>query len=519
MINTALDYKSGGFPLNPITLSNVNITYTDTLISDLSISINPGWTGISGPNGCGKTSLARYIKTSLTRQRSDGDEGNFSGQIIGPESVCYLSQLPRPGMEELMDFFYSGSNANLALASQMELKEEWIYRLNEISFGERRRLQIALALSQQPEVLILDEPENHLDSFSKNLTIRSLKTFTGIGIIIGHSRDIMNSLCQSTLLINQGRWHWYHVPLTEALTLYRESEAAIGRKRQQLQKQISRQKQTLQAYSNNAVKADNALSKKGISPKDRDKKGAIDLARLSGADKTASRKVALQKSVLSTSINNLDNLRNDKSIKLGLTVSGGKSHQKKLLALKGGVYEIFPGFRLTLPELTVNPDDCIVITGKNGSGKSSLLKFISVRLNNSLQWKGIPQELNEAEMTGLWHTFNTLNSRERGDVLAYFSRMASNPSQLIREMKASPGEAKKLYLAITFLTYSELLLLDEPANHLDIFSIDVLEESLGNYPGALLIVSHEKEFCRSRINKRWHIENGEVQEIDIKKLP
>jgi len=481
--------------------------------------MTPGWTGISGPNGCGKTSLARFIQSSLTKGNQILKEGDFTGEIRGPESVCYLPQLPVPGMEELYDFFYSGNNADRALASQLELKEEWIYKLNEISFGERRRLQIALALSAQPEVMILDEPENHLDSSSKDLTIRSLKTFPGVGIIIGHSRDIMNSLCRSTLLINQGGWHWYEAPLSEALKLYKEGEAALGKQRRNLNKQISRQKQTLQVYSRRAGKVEKSLSKKGISAKDRDRKSAIDLARLSGADKTASRKIALQKNTLHSTMANLESLKSSKHWKLGLTVTGGKSPRNVILRLPAGNYDIPPGLRLQLPELTLEPDDCIVVTGKNGSGKSSLIRFISQKVQPPLRWSMIPQELDKDGEKRLWKTFGSLNDQKRADVLAYFSRMASSPEQLMKEMKASPGETKKLNLSMTFLTYTELLLLDEPANHLDIFSIEVLENALSEYPGALIIVSHEKEFCKTRINRRWHIEEGTVYVYDPKGHP
>jgi len=500
--------------VNQIILNNVSISYTQPLFSDLSITIPSGWTGISGPNGCGKSSLADFIRNSLSGISSPEKEGRFTGEIKGPPTVRYLPQLPVPRQEDLFDFFYSGGNENRLLASLLELQEEWIYSLDEISFGEKRRLQIALALSEHPDVLILDEPENHLDSAGKKLAIETLKTYGGIGIIIGHSRDIMNSLCRSTLLIYQGRWHWYQSTLSEALDLYRREEESAGRQRQNLKRQISRQKQTLQTYSSRADKAEKSLSKKRLAPGDRDGKGAIDLARLTGADKSASRKVALQKNLIRSTAEILENTGRDRYIKLGLTVEGGKSRRDRLISLPAGEHELFPGFSLVLPELTVGSEDRIVITGRNGSGKSSLLKYMSLHLAAPLPWEWIPQEMDKEGRESLWSKFEVLNDRERADVLAYFSRMASNPSQLVREMKASPGETKKLNLAMTFLNYSELILMDEPSNHLDIFSIQVLEEALAGYPGALVFVSHEENFCRSVVNRRWHIDNGTVTVVE-----
>ena len=496
--------------MTQINLTEVSITYSQPLIQSLNICISQGWTGITGPNGCGKTSLAAFICSSLVPGKDEKLPGDFSGTINGPASLCYLPQIPTPEAESFYDLFYASDNTAQALVSRLELKEEWIDRIDDLSMGQKRRIQIAQALSSYPEVLILDEPENHLDKYSKDLTIQILSEYRGIGIIIGHSRDIMNSLCASTLLIYQGKWHWYQSPLSDALKLYRQEEDSIRKQRHQLVHTISAQNQVLHKLKAHSKKSEKSLSKRGISRHDHDKKSAVDLARISGADKTSSRKAALQRNRIDSTMKKLSHLENDKIWKLGVTIGGNRSHLKNLCRIDAGFYEIHDDFGLYLPDFTINPGDRIMIRGKNGCGKTSLLDFISKRLPVPLLYQIVPQELSRKQQTILFEDFKTLDNARKAEALSSFSRMGSNPQQLYQEMQVSPGEIKKLLLSMIFLKDTELLILDEPANHLDIFTIEVLEEALERYPGAVLMVSHEESFCRSVINREWHIEEGRL---------
>ncbi|MBF9017858.1 MULTISPECIES: ATP-binding cassette domain-containing protein [unclassified Oceanispirochaeta] len=498
--------------MTQINLNNLNVFYSQTLIENLTLTFPGGWTGISGPNGCGKTSLIHCLIADLrgSAETSMPHQLQWNGTITGPSSLCYLPQLPEPDMEALNDFFYSGDNDHGRISSLLELKEEWLYRPDEISQGQKRRLQLALALAENPEILILDEPENHLDQAGRELVINTLRQYEGIGIIIGHSRNIMNSLCTSTLLIYQKRWHFYQHGLTESLSLYKAEEKSIRKQREMLKFDINRQTKQLNNYVRQSAKAERALSKKGLGRHDHDKKSAIDLARLSGADKASSSKVSLQKKVISSSTAVLGDLQQDRRWKMGLTILGIKSRRDRLIHIPSGNYPLYENFSLDLPELSILADDFIVLRGANGTGKTGILNLIHQRIDPAVPLGWIPQELTGEEKEALLNKYQQLDQREKADVMAYFSRMGSDPIQWIQQQKGSPGEYRKLLMAMIFLCETELLILDEPANHLDIFTIEVIEEALKTYRGAVIMVSHEKEFCSSMINRVWSVNSGRL---------
>ncbi len=493
--------------MTQVRLDSFSLTLSDSLITDLSVSFGRGWTGISGPNGCGKTTMARYISTILEGGASEALPGEISGEISGPSSVSYMGQLPYFSGEEDYGVFDSADNRDRRLLALLEIEEDWPYRADTLSWGERRRLQLARTLLSRPEVLILDEPENHLDRHGRQLIIRALKEFEGIGIIIGHSRDVMNALCSSTLFLFQGRWHSYPHPLGEALEIYEREEAALRERKRVINLNIRRQTRTLHDYRGHADKASHALSKKGLSRHDSDGKSRIDAARLSGADKVSSRKVSVQRTRIEASRRERDKVTSDGIRKTGLTIREEAVRKNTLFSLKSGTYPSYPDFTLTLPELTIKKETRILLGGANGSGKTALLKLISAGLDASIPAVLIPQEFSPEERESLLKS----SGEDSGELLAYFSRLGGDPGQLVQERKGSPGELKKLALAAAFLKGAALIILDEPANHLDIFSVRILEEALAEFHGALLMVSHEGEFCRKIISSRWEMEGGRLR--------
>lgn len=494
--------------MTQVRLNHFSLTLTESLIRDLTISFDRGWTGISGPNGCGKTTLARRICAALSGNTSPPLPGECSGEITGPPSVSYMGQIPEHSDGELYELYSNADNRDRQLMALLEIGEDWPYRCDELSWGEKRRLQLACALLTRPEVLILDEPENHLDLHGRDLIVRALREFDGIGIIIGHSRDIMNALCGSTLFLFQRRWHFYPHPLGRALEIYEGEEAALRDEKSRLSREIGRQTRSLRDYKGHAEKASKALSKKGLSRHDSDAKSMIDLARISGADKASSRKVSVQKNRIEASRRKLEEISTDGIRKTGLTIREESVRKQVLFSLKSGDYEPYPGFVLSLPELKIGNRERILLSGRNGSGKTALLSLLHEGLGSGTPTARIPQEFSPEERAAL---LRDLNERDdRGELMAYFSRLGGDPGQLMDEKACSPGELKKLALAAAFLEGTALIILDEPANHLDIFCVRILEEALSSYQGALLMVSHEREFCREIITGSWVIDRGRL---------
>ena len=174
---------------------NVDFTYdsmTGKLLSGVTLHFSRGWTGIVGPNGSGKTTLLLLACGRLQPNH---------GFISIPKLVCYCPQRtddPPEGVEELMA---AQDRDSLILKSDLDLKDGDLHRWESLSFGERKRFQIASALYHNPDLLALDEPTNHLDAATKNLLYRALKGYRGIGLLVSHDRELLDNLCRECVFI------------------------------------------------------------------------------------------------------------------------------------------------------------------------------------------------------------------------------------------------------------------------------------------------------------------------------
>ena len=208
-----------------IIISSLSFSYPEQsarLFESLSLTIHPGWTAFAGANGSGKTTLALLIAGRLAPD---------SGSIRTPSSVVYCPQLFEDiGLDDYQ-YLYDYSSEALDLRRRLGLDDGMFQRTDSLSGGEKKRLQLFLALSRHPEVLILDEPTNHLDEGGRKLIASALSTYKGIGILISHDRAFMDSLVTRTLIFSReggdGCVAVDDIPLT-ASEAFREREARRG---------------------------------------------------------------------------------------------------------------------------------------------------------------------------------------------------------------------------------------------------------------------------------------------------
>jgi len=153
----------------------------------------------------------------------------------------------------------------------------------------------------------------------------------------------------------------------------------------------------------------------------------------------------------------------------------------------------------------------VAVVGPNGAGKSTLLRALldqaRVPLERVLY---LPQDVGDAEAREALEAVRELPPEEKGRVLSLVAALGVEPDTLLASAQPSPGEARKLLIARGLGQHAWALVLDEPSNHLDLPSLERLEEALQGYPGALVLVSHDTHFARRCTTERWHVDAGRV---------
>ena len=473
----------------------------DPVIDDFSCQFETGWTGIVGANGCGKTTLLKLIAGELEPD---------SGQLCLPSRVIYCEQrtdhLPA-SFHELMEDY---SKEAFRIRDDLGIREEWGERWNTLSHGERKRIQLASALFQQPDILAVDEPTNHLDQPTRRMLLNALRTYRGIGLLVSHDREFLDTLSTHTLfmrhgevLYRKGNYSAIHADLLQEEAFKAQQVINVKKKMKKLQVEIAQRK-------HKAAQADHKKSKKHLSRKDHDAKLKMDLARLSGKDAVEGQ----IKKRLDTQLNRLK--ESGKSIgwkkppPSGIRIeSGNPSSQSFLFHLSP--FKIPLGERiLCAPYLFLKRGERIGLIGPNGAGKSILFHYliehIGIQKEEILM---IPQEVDEYATRQLVEEIRTESKERLAMLMALISRLGSQPEGILESPILSPGEMRKLMLARGILNQPKLILMDEPTNHMDLPSIQFVENALDGCNCAMILISHDMRFLSNLNVDFWRIETAE----------
>ncbi len=489
-------------------LDGVSFSYPGSgcvLFSDISLSFHEGWTVVAGSNGAGKSTLISIAAGLIV---PDSGRVRRSGEIVLCPQVF-------SGLEgDDWSYIFSGDNHVGMLKSTLSISDGMIEREHTLSGGEKKRLQLLAALARSPELLILDEPTNHLDAYSRDLMIAALRTFDGIGIIVSHDRAFASALSSRTLILDRGSGETVSIediplPLPQALE---ESERRRRQGRAAYEGVLSAassEQRIADRLRERSRSRQGDLSKRGLDRKDHDAKAKIDGARLTGKDASLD---GAMRSHLSRSRQLEDRLASmDMPLmrKEGLSLPGGMRTPDLSFpetTLRAGSYT------LLVPSISVKPGSHIAITGRNGSGKTLFLRAFHEHLLQ--QGKGryvlhLPQESSEEEVAALISSFLALDDEAKGGILSDMYRMGSEPSSLSPiSPSLSPGELKKLAIAMSRREGRSVLLMDEPTNHLDIVSMRIMERMFREdcRDMTMLLVSHDEAFLSACTDEVWSVE-------------
>ncbi|MEH3037069.1 MAG: ATP-binding cassette domain-containing protein [Sphingomonas adhaesiva] len=424
-----------------------------------------------GRNGAGKSTLLRLIAGAI-----EADEGRRA--IVPGTKVVMLEQDPDVSrFATLEDYVLDGAGAPAryeaeAIAGQLgiDLSRE----AATASGGERRRAAIVRALAMDPDILLLDEPTNHLDIAAIEWLEDWLKRFTGAFVVISHDRTFLTRLTKQTLWMDRGQLRRAEVGFggfdawTEAV--YAEEE----RNAQRLDAKLKIEEHWLQ---------------RGVTGRRRRNQGRLaklkdmraERAAMMGPQGAAALQVASD------------------DVKTKIVIDA--EHVTKAY-----------GDRTIIRDLTlrVARGDRIGIVGRNGAGKSTLLKLLtgeiepdSGQVKRAKTLDGIVIDQQRSLMAPHKTVREVLaDGGEWIDVLGvrkhlhgYLKEFLFDPN--LAEAKVgtlSGGERSRLLLAREFARESNLLVLDEPTNDLDLETLDLLQEVIADYGGTVLIVSHDRDF-------------------------
>jgi ATPase subunit of ABC transporter with duplicated ATPase domains len=477
-------------------------TAVEPLLSDVTAHFPAGFTGVIGANGAGKSTLLRLLVGELLPT---------SGVIESVDDAVYCEQRTDRPPPMFADFLEDPSSQAYQLRGRFGVEVDFLARWMSLSPGECKRAQIAHALWRMPGILALDEPTNHMDADARDLLVENLKRYRGVGLVVSHDRELLDALCTQCLWLDPPRVNVFSGGYTQASShrkMQRESAVKARHKLVQENKKLQREinKRREQAAGEHKVR-----SKRGLSGKDSDARDKINRARVSdskagsGLRQMSGRAAQAQTRLAQASV--------EKEFATGIWLAGSTSPRDAVLKLAPGELALGHDRTLRWPQVVIKPDDRIAIAGANGVGKSTFLRHITSLLTVPQEKiVSLEQEISAQKSAAVLEEVRQQDKSALGHIMNVVSRLNSRPERLLVSRQPSPGEVRKLMLAIGIERAPFVLIMDEPTNHLDLPSIEALEVALQSCPCALIVVSHDQRFLHNIGVTGWRIETDAAGE-------
>lgn len=455
--------------------------------------------GLIGRNGSGKTTLLNILSGV---KEVPGSEVKRFGEI------SYLPQLER-GKES------SGGSFDPALRSRLG-----IAHLEEatMSGGEETRRKIAKALSQQVHGLFADEPTCHLDREGVDFLINQLKVYRGAFLIVSHDRYFLDETVDKIWELKDGKiivyWGGYSDYIT-AKDAERKRAAEEYIRVTQEKERLERSIQEKQAQANKIEKKQKGASRK---------KANESTGRL-GHQKT----VGTKQKKLHHAARNMEHRKDSLStVKPPEEMRRIHFRQSEALALHNKFPVAGSGVSLSFGERVIFEDAAFVIplgskvalTGGNGSGKTTLLKLIlEGGPGLTISPKAVFGYLSQSDYQlvcgqSVISYMQEESAYQVSEIRAILASLGFNPEDVRKDLGVlSGGEIVKLKLARVLLGRYNILLMDEPGNYLDIYSIEALESMMQDYAGTIIFVSHDRRFIDKVADVVYEIRDHKIHRV------
>ncbi|WP_027398829.1 ABC-F family ATP-binding cassette domain-containing protein [Anaerovorax odorimutans] len=487
-----------------LNVNNITKSYTEKpLLKDISFSIHEGdKLALIGVNGTGKSTLLRIIAGDI-----QPEEGNLT--MTNGTRISYLPQMPSytDNLTVLEQVLKNNSNLSMEYEYKSMLNQLGITNLNvpitQLSGGEKKRVSMASVFTNPGDLLILDEPTNHIDSDTSAWLEQYLYKYKGAILMVTHDRYFLDRVTNGIIELDKGK-------------LYRHE----GNYSKFLEEKASREEMSLAAERKRYTlyKHELAWIRRGAQARSTKAR-----SRIERFEELKRNKLVIDESQIN--ISSLSSRLGKKVIELNHI---SKKYDNKQL-IKDFTY-------------TVLRNDRIGIIGENGCGKSTLLKIIqgiippdegTIEIGDTVNIGYFSQE-NEHMNTNMRlidfiqsYAYNIATPEgviSASQMLERFLFPTSMHSTMINRL--SGGEQRRLYLLSILMKAPNVLLLDEPTNDLDIETLTILEDYLDNFNGAVIVVSHDRYFLDRVVFRTFvyeeegtigHYPGGYSDYIDIRK--
>jgi ATP-binding cassette subfamily F protein uup len=462
-------------------LSDISLTFGgDPVFKSLDLVVHPGdRVALVGRNGSGKSTLMKVMAGLV-----EADTGSV---VAGPGiNVGYMEQEPdMAGFATLGDFALSAlepSEAYKVDRAGAGLKFDPARAVSTASGGERRRAALAKLMAEAPGLMLLDEPTNHLDIEAIGWLENELKSTRTAFVLISHDRAFLNALTRATLWIDRGK-----------VRRQEKGFAHFEAWRDTVWEEEDMQRHKL----DRKIKSEARWAVEGISARRTRNQGRVRALQ----DLRAERASQIRRQGTAA-----------------MALDGGQASGKKVIEAVQ-LSKAFDGKSIVRDfTLTVQRGDRIAFVGPNGVGKTTLIKMLmgeepvdsgTVKLGSKLEPAIFDQARSrlDPDMT-LWDSLTgdpEMRVSGKADqimvrgmpkhVVGYLKEFLFDDAQARAPVRSlSGGEKARLLLAKIMARESNLLVLDEPTNDLDVETLDLLQDLLGDYPGTVLLVSHDRDF-------------------------
>ena len=464
-----------------IQLNNISLTFGEnSVFSNVNLVVNRAdRIALVGRNGCGKSTLMKVLAGLL--------EADSGSRIMSPgTNLSYMEQDP-----DMRKFSTLGDYASSSLTSNETYKLEAFsngLKLNlsspvvSASGGEKRRASLAKLLAEEPEIMLLDEPTNHLDIEAIFWLEAELRRVKSAFIMISHDRAFLRALSKSTIWIDRGETRRQNKRF-EAFEDWRD--------RLWEEEDLTRHK------LDQKIKTEARWAVEGISGRRKRNMGRVRALKSLRSDRSSQ---IIRQDVASMVLE-----------------ANTKSGKQTIVANK--ISKSFKSNQIITDfSLKVASGDKIAIVGPNGAGKTTLLNLLTGKIKpdkgtvklgtnvltaifdqnrevlnlNSTLWESLTDS-SETEVIGKGDFVNVRGTPKH--VVGYLKDFLFSENQLRSPVSSlSGGEKARLVLARIMAKESNLLVLDEPTNDLDIETLDLLQELIAEYDGTVLLVSHDRDF-------------------------